>query len=121
MKLKNLSKEEREELEKFGANTWFVEYLHKQYSNNPEAVPEQWQKFFNGISSKDGNGKKSSAVSDSLFGKNIQFPQPGENDEAQVIAGSAERILENMTNSLSVPVATSQRSIPVKLLEETGL
>jgi multifunctional 2-oxoglutarate metabolism enzyme len=121
MKLKNLSKEEREELEKFGANTWFVEYLHKQYSNNPADVPEQWQKFFDGISSKGGNGKNTSTVSGSIFGNNIQFPQPGENDEVQVIAGSSERILDNMTNSLSVPVATSQRSIPVKLLEENRI
>ena len=121
MKLKNLSKEEREELEKFGANTWFVEYLHKQYSNNPADVPEQWQKFFDGISGKGGNGKKTSAASGYIFGNNIQFPQPGENDEVQVIAGSSERILDNMTNSLSVPVATSQRSIPVKLLEENRI
>ncbi len=121
MKLKNLSKEEREELEKFGANTWFVEYLHKQYSNNPADVPEQWQKFFDGISGKDGNGKNTSSVSGNLFGNNIQFPQPGENDDLQVIAGSSERILDNMTNSLSVPVATSQRSIPVKLLEENRI
>ncbi len=46
---------------------------------------------------------------------------PGENDETQIIAGSSERILENMTSSLSVPVATSQRSIPVKLLEENRM
>ena len=46
---------------------------------------------------------------------------PGENDETQIIAGSLERILENMTSSLSVPVATSQRSIPVKLLEENRM
>ena len=36
----------KEELEKFGANTWFVEYLYKQYKDNPEEVPDQWKHFF---------------------------------------------------------------------------
>ena len=34
MKPLKLTKEQKEELEKFGANTWFVEYLHKQFLEN---------------------------------------------------------------------------------------
>ena len=41
MKAKDLTEEQKEELEKFGANTWFVEYLHKQYEENPSDIPEQ--------------------------------------------------------------------------------
>ncbi len=119
-----LTKEQKEELEKFGANTWFVEYLYKQYQENPSAVPEQWKSFFGNVShSKNGNGEKNSFTASVLTHEvnKIEYPQPGENDETQIIAGSSERILENMTSSLSVPVATSQRSIPVKLLEENRM
>lgn len=117
MKSKNLSKKQQEELEKFGANTWFVEYLHDQFSKSPEKVPDQWRKFFGDISGTDGGNGKNSGKS-SLQQLNIPLPQPGENDEVQIIAGSSEKILANMVNSLSVPVATSQRTMPVKLLEE---
>ncbi len=116
------TKEQKEELEKFGANTWFVEYLYKQYQENPSEVPDQWKNFFSNVNgSKNGNGKKNhNAVLTPAIDR-IEFPKPGENDETQIIAGSSERILENMTSSLSVPVATSQRSIPVKLLEENRM
>src|SRR5262249_27254520 len=43
-------------------------------------------------------------------------PQPG--TEALPIRGAALKIVENMEASLAVPTATSQRRIPVKLLEE---
>ena len=118
MKTKGLSKQEQEELEKFGANTWFVESLYNQFSKNPEQVPEQWRKFFTEISNKEsGNGKNISEIT-SLRSSGIPLPQPGKDDEIQIIAGSSEKILDNMMSSLSVPVATSQRTIPVKLLEE---
>ncbi len=115
MKTSDLTKQQQEELEKFGANTWFVEYLYKQFQNNPSEVPEQWQNFFGNVSdTANGKNKNNNAPSS----KTVKMPEPLEQDEVQVIAGSAARILENMDNSLTVPVATSQRAIPVKLLEE---
>lgn len=117
MKSKSLSKKQLEELEKFGANTWFIEYLYDEYVKSPDKVPEQWRKFFGDISGPEGgNGKNTSGLTPQST--NIPLPQPGENDEVQIIAGSSEKILANMVTSLSVPVATSQRTIPVKLLEE---
>jgi len=118
MKSKSLSKRQQEELEKFGANTWFVESLYNQFSKNPEQVPEQWRKFFGDISNKESKNGKNLSEINSLCSSSVPLPQPGENDEIQVITGSSERILDNMMTSLSVPVATSQRTIPVKLLEE---
>ncbi len=44
-----------------------------------------------------------------------------DDNEIQFIAGSAAKILENMNSSLSIPVATSERSVPVKLLEENRI
>jgi 2-oxoglutarate decarboxylase len=45
-------------------------------------------------------------------------PVPIEEIEAIPIRGAALKIVENMEASLSVPTATSQRRIPVKLLDE---
>jgi multifunctional 2-oxoglutarate metabolism enzyme len=70
--------------------------------------------FFGDVSTQKDNGKP-------VTEKNIPQITPGEDDEVQVIAGSAARILENMDTSLSIPVATSQRTMPVKLLEENRI
>ena len=42
----------------------------------------------------------------------------GEGDQLQPLRGPALRIAENMIASLTVPVATSQRTMPVKVMEE---
>ena len=110
----------KEELEKFGANTWFVEYLYKQYKDNPEEVPDQWKHFFGSASEQkvEKSNVETPKVQTASVVDKINHPQPGEKDEVHIIAGSAQRILENMKSSLTIPVATSQRAIPVKLLEE---
>jgi 2-oxoglutarate decarboxylase len=120
MKANELTKEQKEELKKFGANTWFVEYLHEQYEKNPSQLPEQWQNFFGKVKGKDReDGEMADRENGALFNlANVGLPVPGKEDETQVIAGSSARILDNMNNSLTVPVATSQRTVPVKLLEE---
>jgi 2-oxoglutarate dehydrogenase E1 component len=45
-------------------------------------------------------------------------PAKGANDQLVPLRGAAARIAENMTASLSIPVATSQRRIPVRVIEE---
>lgn len=119
MKKNELTQRQKEEIEKFGANTWFVESLFKQYQENPSAVPDQWKDFFGNVteSAKD-NGSKNQKMNSPLPFTNFEMPKPDADDDTQVIAGSFARILDNMNNSLTIPVATSQRTIPVKLLEE---
>ena len=119
MKKSELTQRQKEKLEKFGANTWFVESLYKQYQENPSAVPEQWKIFFSNVTegTKD-NGSKNQKVSSPLPYPNFEMPKPDPDDDTQAIAGSSARILDNMNSSLTIPVATSQRTIPVKLLEE---
>lgn len=119
MKKNELTQRQKEELEKFGANTWFVESLFKQYQENPSAIPEQWKNFFSNVTegTKD-NGSKNQKVNAAMTYSGFEMPQPDPDDNTQVIAGSFARILDNMNNSLTIPVATSQRTIPVKLLEE---
>jgi len=124
MKSIDLTKEQKEELEKFGANTWFVEYLHKQYNENPAEVSEQWQNFFAKVNNKEKRTNKKNNVTKSQNTEDEKFLQTStynENDRLQIIASSSAIILENMGKSLTIPVATSQRTIPVKLLEENRI
>ena len=123
MKPEKLTKKQKEELEKFGANTWFVESLHKQYEQKPEEVSEQWKNFFGNADNKNKpNGSTQNESTGYLtLPPNIEMPKPGSDDEVKIIAGSSQRILDNMISSLTIPVATSQRTIAVKLLEENRI
>ena len=59
MKPEKLTKKQKEELEKFGANTWFVESLYKQYEQKPDEVSDQWKNFFGNVDNKNKpNGKR---------------------------------------------------------------
>ena len=121
MKTEKLTKKQKEEIEKFGANTWFVESIHDQYEKKPDDVPEQWKNFFGNSQEGNNQGGADQNISFQTLPKNIAFPQPGADDELKVIAGSSQRILDNMNTSLTIPVATSQRTIAVKLLEENRI
>lgn len=126
MKKSKLTKNQIEELEKFGTNTWFIDYLYKKYEEKPEEVPEQWKNFFNKadsgkIAHSEQNRSNTTEIESSSLKNSGVSDITGieeSSEEKRIIAGSAQRILENMNSSLSIPVATSQRSIPVKLLEE---
>ena len=121
MRKSKLSKQQIEEFEKFGTNTWFIEYLYRQYEEKPEEVPEQWKKFFNRIVKKDkSNGSEEQGLE---LKKQEIFHKVDQNriEERKTIVGSALKILDNMNSSLTIPVATSQRTIPVKLLEENRI
>lgn len=121
MKQEKISKRQKEELEKFGANAWFAESLYKQYEQKPDEVPEQWKNFFSTVEGKIKSNNENENLSYLTLPKNIEMPQPTADDEVKIIAGSAQRILDNMTASLTIPVATSQRTIAVKLLEENRI
>ena len=69
-----------------------------------------------GPSKSDPAGTASAAAPER---KAVVTPPASETDvEAVPIRGAALKIVENMETSLSVPTATSQRRIPVKLLDE---
>ncbi|CAG1772120.1 hypothetical protein BAC3_02342, partial [uncultured bacterium] len=127
-----LTIEQREKLSEFGVNTWFVMELLENYLNNPESVGEDWQRLFSSLDIKV-NGKnytpppsekkiQGTYITYPEQGKaQLNLPQPQEGDEAVAIRGVGERIIENMTASLTIPTATSLRTIPVKVLEENRL
>ena len=132
--------------ENFGANATYVEGLLSRFRSNPELVDESWRAYFaellgDGDSSQTDaraaenggrNAPASTTVAEaaapakseaqpSAAAKRSPVASPAsvassENVEALPIRGAALKIVENMEASLSVPTATSQRRIPVKLL-----
>jgi 2-oxoglutarate dehydrogenase E1 component len=112
--------------EEFGANATYVEGLLERFRSNPELVDDSWRSYFSELID-DGNGAKAVAAPSAVPApapKPAPAPAPAPAPEtatdAEVITlrGPALKIVENMERSLSVPTATSERRIPVKLLDE---
>jgi multifunctional 2-oxoglutarate metabolism enzyme len=128
--------------EEFGANATYVQGLLERFRNNPELVDDSWRAYFSELLGgavaprPSGNGRvAAAAATDGETREAIkqataapvtapevkkQAPVPVEvtDVEAVPIRGAALKIVENMEASLSVPTATSERRIPVKLLDE---
>jgi 2-oxoglutarate dehydrogenase E1 component len=131
--------------EEFGPNATYVEGLLNRFRSNPELVDDSWRSYFsellgdetgtsqpsgNGLStpvvSTDGNSRpvakvdQGNAATAAAPERKVAPTAPAVDADVEVvpIRGAALKIVENMETSLSVPTATSQRRIPVKLLDE---
>jgi 2-oxoglutarate dehydrogenase E1 component len=123
--------------ENFGANATYVEGLLARWRSDPALVDESWRAYFeellgsNGASESagqtptttapqtDGHRDGAAVAPAKTAVKAPSTPATSEaRTEATPIRGAALKIVENMEASLSVPTATSQRRIPVKLLDE---
>ena len=115
--------------ENFGSNATYVEGLLARYRSDPKLVDDAWQEYFGDLLSGKRPGDAVSttpAASD----KAVSSPAVSAAPKAPVvvpisgdvsprpITGPAKKIVENMETSLTVPTATSFRTIPVKVLEE---
>jgi 2-oxoglutarate decarboxylase len=108
--------------EEFGPNATYVEGLLERFRNNPELVDDSWRSYFTELV---GNGAKAVAAvsapapaAPAPAPASAPAPAPQPEGEAIPIRGPALKIVENMESSLSVPTATSERRIPIKLLDE---
>ncbi|HXF99929.1 MAG TPA: multifunctional oxoglutarate decarboxylase/oxoglutarate dehydrogenase thiamine pyrophosphate-binding subunit/dihydrolipoyllysine-residue succinyltransferase subunit, partial [Bacteroidota bacterium] len=115
--------------EEFGPNAGLVEELFEEYLKNPAAVSKSWQQYFATIlRTTGGNGKDTDAtvtpqptpLSSTQHPRTPVLPPDVSEtpEQATAIRGVAAKIVENMEASLSLPTATSVRTIPVKVLEE---
>ncbi|HXI61798.1 MAG TPA: multifunctional oxoglutarate decarboxylase/oxoglutarate dehydrogenase thiamine pyrophosphate-binding subunit/dihydrolipoyllysine-residue succinyltransferase subunit, partial [Pyrinomonadaceae bacterium] len=125
--------------ENFGANATYVETLLARWQSNPALVDESWRAYFEELIGSNGDAGAAPQAQTEMVAK----PQPtgdgaatkpaktqkakrseppaaagGPTVKTEVIRGAALKIVENMEASLAVPTATSQRRIPVKLLDE---
>ena len=89
-----------------GVNSWLEDELYQQYLHDKRDVDESWKKIFE-RNGGERNGGAAPAVAPTL---------PGE--QLVPLRGAAARIAENMNASLSLPTATSQRTMAVKVVEE---
>lgn len=107
----------------FGYNYGFVADLLEKYFENQSSVSEYWQNYFNELT--NGGGQITKFKKDSGESKNKEYGfhlspsfEISDEDKPQLISGVGAKIIENMNNSLTIPTATSLRTISVKLLEE---
>jgi 2-oxoglutarate dehydrogenase E1 component len=107
----------------FGENASYVVDLLARYRTNPASVDEDWRAFFRDRLGETAPPPASPAerpappaAAPAPEPAAPRAPRAGETPEP--LRGAALRVAENMEESLTVPTATSQRQIPVKLLDE---
>src|SRR3984893_6227956 len=94
----------------FGINSWLEDELYQQYLHDRKTVDDSWKKVFE---SNGGNGAPAIPAPVTPTPK-----QPAAGEQLVPLRGAAARIAENMNASLRIPLATSQRVIPVKVIDE---
>ena len=97
-----------------GINSWLEEELYQQYLHDRGAVGEEWK----GLFETNGGWAKPPAGPPPRREAAPAAPPPAPGEEAVPLRGGAARIAENMTASLAIPTATSQRFITVKVIDE---
>ena len=95
-----------------GINSWLEDELYQQYLNDRTAVDESWKQVFE----DQPNGQSDVAHSSPRPLSRSAPPPPSAN--LQPLRGIAAKIAENMNASVTIPLATSQRVIPVKVMDE---
>ena len=109
-------------LSEFGANASYVEELFHRYRANPSAVDDEWQRYFRERFGEPGEpvavAASAPAARPAPAAPSAPPVGPALVGERLPLRGAPARIAENMQASLSVPTATTQRQIPIKLLDE---
>jgi 2-oxoglutarate decarboxylase len=132
----------------FGANEWLVEELYQRYLADPGSVDRAWWSFFADYQPSQGSPPGGSAGAAAAPAPPAAAagpggaaagpagtvtapapprpapaapPAPPEGAEVSRLRGAAARTATNMTASLSVPTATSVRSVPAKLLADNRI
>ena len=110
----------------FGINSWLEDELYQQYLHDRKTVDDSWKQVFesNGGTPAPTNGTPVVTAPDVTAPVTVAppRPEPAERpsgvDQFLPLRGAAARIAENMNASLRIPLATSQRVIPVKVIDE---
>ena len=108
---------------KLGINSWLEDELYQQYLHDRRTVDESWKEVFetnghSGTSSAANGAPRYETPAPAVRASSPPPPPPATGEQTVRLKGAAARIAENMTNSLAIPVATSQRTIAVKVIDE---
>ena len=105
-------------------NSWLEDEMYTQFLRDRQGVDENWQEVFAATGQPaaasgpaPANGQAAVAPSAPAVPA-VPTLQLGPSEQLVPLKGAAARLAANMTASLSVPTATSQRMIPVKVIEE---
>ena len=128
----------------FGPNAWLVDDMFEEYRSDPSSVSESWREFFadyvpGGVATAAVPAAASASAPTPTAEPTPQPTAPGPSPAPAAapgpavssdgaapsspdpsptpLRGAAARIAQNMAASLSVPTATSVRTVPAKLLE----
>src|SRR6185369_9255414 len=109
-------------------NSWLEDELFQQYKHDRKTVDASWTPVLEGNGHTSGPSGNATAVAerpltDQPRALAVRAPEAptvavAEDDQLIPLRGPALRIAENMAASLTIPVATSQRVMPVKVIDE---
>lgn len=108
-------------------NSAYEAELYLKFLQNPNSVSYEWQEYFQKKYGERNSITFAPEVENHIDRVNKEYKYPvlkiedirsSEEDELVTISSVQERISDNMETSLSVPTATSVRTIPVKVLDE---
>ncbi len=118
----------------YGVNAGYVQALFEDWKRDASSVDESWQRIFERVDGRaggSGGGGSTSArgvptvrePQAALPHKEVReaasaTPKRQEDSELELLRGIAGRIVSNMEDSLTLPTATSVRTIPAKVLAE---
>jgi len=101
-----------------GINSWLEDELYQQYRHDRTTVDESWKKIFEGHHTNGGTVTNGSAAPPVRATIPVAAPPAVPGDQWQPLRGAAGRIADNMAASVAIPLATSQRTIAVKVMDE---
>jgi 2-oxoglutarate decarboxylase len=100
-----------------GVNSWLEDEIYHQYLHDRSTVDESWSHFFQapGAAPPSPPPQPTPAAPPSPA---AAAAQPPADANMQPLRGVAGKIAENMAASVTIPLATSQRTIAVKVMDE---
>ena len=105
----------------FGPNIWLVDEMYRKYLDAPTTVSDAWQEFFAdytpGLTANGPTGPAASEPAAEAAASVDSVPESLVPGRANLLKGVSAIIAQRMDDSLTVPTATSVRTIPAKLLE----
>ena len=112
-----------------GQNAWLIEEMYDRYQADPDSVSAGWRNFFADYRSHIPEAPPSEqeappatpAGPAAVPTRSNLAPVVELTPEGQPLRGPGARLAANMEASLAVPVATSYREIPAKLLDVNRL
>jgi len=108
----------------FGPNEWLVDEIYQQFVTDKLSVDPAWWEFFEGYSPSDQSPLKAPVATPAAAPvanpkgttSTAMATTTATTTATTALKGPAARVVTNMEASLSVPTATSVRSVPAKLL-----